>query len=600
KELSAEQAFWLKHSSLSETPVKSHTPVRIEAPSELPKGFEHTKECFVTEIIPFLKDIFNAFDKTILDEITEVQTVFNQMEATVDQYIVHIVANYVDILDVKKSCVNDCSKCLELETELLKKKDFVEKEAYDKLVKDSVENLKKDIDEIETINIELEHSVAKLLSENENLRKEREHLKSIYKDQFDSIRKTRVQSKEHCDSLIAQINAKSVESSYLNGQLQEKVFAITTLKNELRKLKGKNVVNTAISKSIATIALGMFKPDIEPISLRLKNNRDAHKELLVYASQTCPNSPKPNEKLVDVTPMNKDKRLRFADLITSSSNVPKQTNSFKSQNSNKHVLHSTRINYFTSASGSKPSGNTKNNRISQSSSSNKINNVKDQSRSVKSRKNKMNYVDKSECNANVMQSVSKAKSIKNKQRKEWKPTGKVFTKIGFSWKPTRRIFTIVGNRCPLTRITSKLVSPKETIIALVITPALKVFGALCYPTNDGEDLGPRPKLLTPGIISSGLYLNPSPSVDYQVPAPKPAVSTGTPSSTTIDQDAPSTKSSTQVVIPNHVHAINQPPEHINKWTKDHPIDNSYKDALAESCWIEAMQKELNEFERLEV
>ncbi|GJX00060.1 hypothetical protein Tco_0183973 [Tanacetum coccineum] len=32
KELSTEQAFWLKHSSLSETPVMSHTPVRIEAP----------------------------------------------------------------------------------------------------------------------------------------------------------------------------------------------------------------------------------------------------------------------------------------------------------------------------------------------------------------------------------------------------------------------------------------------------------------------------------------------------------------------------------------------------------------------------------------
>ncbi|GKC07537.1 hypothetical protein Tco_0999147, partial [Tanacetum coccineum] len=79
--------------------------------------------------------------------------------------------------------------------------------------KDSVENVKKDIDEIETINIELKHSVAKLLSENDNLRKEREHLKSIFKDQFDSIGKTRVQLKEHCDSLIAQINAKSVENS---------------------------------------------------------------------------------------------------------------------------------------------------------------------------------------------------------------------------------------------------------------------------------------------------------------------------------------------------------------------------------------------------
>ncbi|GKF61397.1 hypothetical protein Tco_0181451 [Tanacetum coccineum] len=138
----------------------------------------------------------------------------------------HVAVNSVDILDVKKSSVNDCNKCLELETELLKKKDWIDKDVYDKLLKtrsqekdtvirklkdrikllsgkDNVENVKKDIDEIETINIELEHSVAQLLFENENLRKEREHLKSIYKDQFDSIRKTRVQSKEHCDALIA-------------------------------------------------------------------------------------------------------------------------------------------------------------------------------------------------------------------------------------------------------------------------------------------------------------------------------------------------------------------------------------------------------------
>nr|GEV26860.1 hypothetical protein [Tanacetum cinerariifolium] len=37
KKLSAEQAFWLKHSSHSETPVTSHTPVIIEVPRELPK-----------------------------------------------------------------------------------------------------------------------------------------------------------------------------------------------------------------------------------------------------------------------------------------------------------------------------------------------------------------------------------------------------------------------------------------------------------------------------------------------------------------------------------------------------------------------------------
>nr|GEZ80518.1 uncharacterized mitochondrial protein AtMg00810-like [Tanacetum cinerariifolium] len=77
------------------------------------------------------------------------------------------------------------------------------------------------------------------------------------------------------------------------------------------------------------------------------------------------------------------------------------------------------------------------------------------------------------------------------------------------------------------------------------------------------------------------YLNPPSCADPQVPtviAPESVVSIGTPSSTTTDQDAPSTKpsseeSSSQVVIPNNVHSSNQPPEHINKWTKDYPIDN---------------------------
>ncbi|GJS11551.1 hypothetical protein Tco_0368347 [Tanacetum coccineum] len=206
KELSAVQAFWLKHSSLSETPFTSHTPVRIEAPSELPKSQD--KDTVIRKLKERIKSLS---------------------------------------------------------------------------IKDRVENVKKDIDEIETINIELEHSVAKLLSENENLRKELKHLKSIFKDQFDSIGKTRVKSKEHCDSLIAQINAKSVENLDLNAQLQEKVLAITALKNEVRKLKGKNVVNTVVLKPNATIGPGMFKLDIEPISHRLKNNRDAHE---VYIDKT--------------------------------------------------------------------------------------------------------------------------------------------------------------------------------------------------------------------------------------------------------------------------------------------------------------------------
>ncbi|GJR20867.1 hypothetical protein Tco_0969394 [Tanacetum coccineum] len=104
--------------------------------------------------------------------------------------------------------------------------------------KSNESKIKHDIDEIETINIELEHSVAKLLTENERLHKENEHLKQTYKELYDSIKKTRVQTKDHNDSLIVQLNNKSIENADLKAQIQEKVFAIAALKNKLRKLKG--------------------------------------------------------------------------------------------------------------------------------------------------------------------------------------------------------------------------------------------------------------------------------------------------------------------------------------------------------------------------
>nr|GEX32123.1 hypothetical protein [Tanacetum cinerariifolium] len=211
----------------------------------------------------------------------------------------------------------------------------------------------------------------------------------------------------------------------------KKVFAIIAQKNELRKLKGKNVVDTTVSKPNATIALEMFKLDIEPISHRYKNNRDAYEELLVYVFKTCPSLTKPCEKFVAVTIMNKEKKVRFAEPITSSSNIPKQTESLKTKYSNKPVLTSTGVKPTTNASGSKPLGNTKNNMISRPPSSNQNNNVEDHSRKVKSSLNKM---------TSVFESAS-------------------------------RTFSIVGNRCPITRTTStKLVPTKEASTKSVATP----------------------------------------------------------------------------------------------------------------------------------
>nr|GEU72842.1 hypothetical protein [Tanacetum cinerariifolium] len=115
-------------------------------------------------------------------------------------------------------------------------------------VKSNEAKIKRDIDEIGTINIKLEHSVAKLLAENEHSNKEKDHLKLIYKDLYDYIKKTRVKTKDHTDSLIVQLNNKSNENADLKAQIQEKFFAIAALKNDLRKLKG-NSVDTKFAKT---------------------------------------------------------------------------------------------------------------------------------------------------------------------------------------------------------------------------------------------------------------------------------------------------------------------------------------------------------------
>ncbi|GJY59044.1 retrovirus-related pol polyprotein from transposon TNT 1-94 [Tanacetum coccineum] len=228
-----------------------------------------------------------------------------------------------------------------------------------------------------------------------------------------------------------------------------------------------------------------------------------------------------------------------------------------------------------------------------------------------------------------------------------------------------------------------------------------VFGVLYYPTNDSENLGKlQPKAdidfdeltamasehsssgpalheMTPATISSRLVPNPPPSTPFVPPSrtdwdilfqllfdelltpqpridlpapevialiaevvvPEPAASTGSPSSTIVDQDAPSPKndseaSSSSDVIPTvcantllqtqtrYPIGLRFPLDNIIGKLERHVSTRlqlyeqalfcyydaflslvepkTYKDALTQSCWIEAMQENLNEFEHLEV
>nr|GEX40644.1 integrase, catalytic region, zinc finger, CCHC-type, peptidase aspartic, catalytic [Tanacetum cinerariifolium] len=77
-----------------------------------------------------------------------------------------------------------------------------------------------------------------------------------------------------CDDLINQVNLKSVEILDLNASLWKKVLVIISLKDDLRKLKGKALVDNDATKHPSDPK--KLKIDVEPITPKLLNKRTAH------------------------------------------------------------------------------------------------------------------------------------------------------------------------------------------------------------------------------------------------------------------------------------------------------------------------------------
>ncbi|GJZ44900.1 integrase, catalytic region, zinc finger, CCHC-type containing protein [Tanacetum coccineum] len=196
----------------------------------------------------------------------------------------------------------------------------------------------------------------------------------------------------------------------------------------------------------------MFKLDLEPLAPRLLHNREAHTNYLKYTQKQ-------------------------ADILRG---IVKQDKGIK------------RLKCSTSKCGSKPTGNKRNDRISQTLSRNMKNKVEAQPRKV----NKNNRVvepirdvdvTNSLLNANsepicatskksmfdsvhdmcildFVENVNRrAKSAKkHKKQNIWKPTGHVFTEVGFKWKPTGRTFTIVGSSKKAKIVESKNANHSES------------------------------------------------------------------------------------------------------------------------------------------
>nr|GEY80366.1 retrovirus-related Pol polyprotein from transposon TNT 1-94 [Tanacetum cinerariifolium] len=178
----------------------------------------------------------------------------------------------------------------------------------------------------------------------------------------------------------------------------------------------------------------------------------------------------------------------------------------------------------------------------------------------------------------------------------------------------------IRNRTLVEAARIMLIFSKAPMFLWAEVVATAVFGALCYPTNDSDDLGKlqptadsgifvglAPNFLMPGQISSGLVPNPVPATPYAPPTNKeleilyqpmfdeyleppraerpippaqavqaPVNSASTPSSTTIDKDEPSLS-----ILPSssalQSHSLNQGVAAEPNYMEDHtvaPVDNN--------------------------
>ncbi|GKA58981.1 hypothetical protein Tco_0758294 [Tanacetum coccineum] len=229
-ELSAEQAFWSQNSMNSPEPTLSSKPTKVEVPKELPKV------SMVNTSLKKLKYHLAGFDmspKTSFEE--KMNQVLNENERLLEQVISKDIVNIIMNYSVDNASVNvhECVKCLKLETELLNKKDFVEKEIYDNPLKSFTTSEK----------------YCDLLNFILNL------IRKIFKD--NSV------SKSKCS--------------------KEKVLVITALKVDLRKLKQKALVDNAVMKH--TIDPEMLKIYVEPITPKLLNKKTAHSAYIKYTQE---------------------------------------------------------------------------------------------------------------------------------------------------------------------------------------------------------------------------------------------------------------------------------------------------------------------------
>ncbi|GJR74492.1 hypothetical protein Tco_0086857 [Tanacetum coccineum] len=286
------------------------------------RGFEQTKTCYLTKVIPFFKTIkehFKGIQKALVNKIKEMKEVFNQMEAEVDQHVVDKKCDEIERKNLLFENENLIAECLSkdvfyTETNSVltvsrfsdmhdaytaaqkqhfgnKKSEtsldalafesvFVIGQIQEKLqgrgnmireLKEKIYRLQvkhSDVDPIldfkalDSQNKALTVKVNALQDLNKRFRAENEKVKQHYKELYDSIKLTRAKTIENTTSLLAEIE------------------------NLKAQIKGKMPCVTMPAKKPKVLAPGMYAIDVKPIPPCNRNNKEVHLDYLKHLKES--------------------------------------------------------------------------------------------------------------------------------------------------------------------------------------------------------------------------------------------------------------------------------------------------------------------------
>ncbi|GJZ62083.1 retrovirus-related pol polyprotein from transposon TNT 1-94 [Tanacetum coccineum] len=405
------------------------------------------------------------------------------------------------------------SKCLELETELVKKKDFVDKETYDKLCK-CFTTLEK-----HCITLEADSQLNQEIFQQENsvLNQNAPSFTQLFE-----LSELKAQSQAK-DTVIVKLK-EQIKS--LKGNVEDKFrtrFGHSSPKNELRKLKGKALDNKeTVTHSVDP---NMSKDNMEPITPKLLNKRTAHssyikhtqeealvlrdivehvkanypqdpllesafrytkviQDLLSHISRSCPSINNCGPQVIEVIPRKKDKKVRFAESLTSSENTkPASTSNIVSRDKLFAILRNEApafiINFLKMIKYDlrKPSVASEQ--------------IMDQSLLIRHCMNIMRRL-ASLMKHQLAHASPQQNGVVERQNRtliEAARTMLIYAKAPlFLWAEAVATACYTQNRSMIRRRHGKtpyeLLHNKPPDLSY-----LHVFGALCYPTNDSENLG---------------------------------------------------------------------------------------------------------------